>query len=275
VEDRGLGAQQLTDWWRGRKALAKEEPNSRAAKQLAAVEDALRLLLPHLAEWGVDDDEIQVTKVFDVERIDANGATTVERENRRIPLRMLSDGERSLAAIATDIAQRLVLLNENSDNPLTTGTGVVLIDELDLHLHPQWQRTVVEGLRSAFPNLQFICSTHSLFLIQSQRTGNLIRLDNVGDEERPAEAFHQKSIEDIAEEVQGVEMPQKSQRYLDMMTAAEAYYGLLRQQTASPAELEELKLRLDELAVPFSDDPAFQALLKQQRLLALGNEDVQ
>jgi len=144
-----------------------------------------------------------------------------------------------------------------------------------LHLHPQWQRTVVEGLRSAFPNLQFICSTHSLFLIQSQRTGNLIRLDNVGDEERPAEAFHQKSIEDIAEEVQGVEMPQKSQRYLDMMTAAEAYYGLLRQQTASPAELEELKLRLDELAVPFSDDPAFQALLKQQRLLALGNEDVQ
>jgi len=77
----------------------------------------LRLLLPHLAEWGVDDDEIQVTKVFDVERIDANGATTVERENRRIPLRMLSDGERSLAAIATDIAQRLVLLERKLRQP--------------------------------------------------------------------------------------------------------------------------------------------------------------
>lgn len=274
VEDRGLAARQLTDWWRGRKALAEEEPNSHSAKQLASVEDALRLLLPHLAEWGVDGDELKVTKVFDVQRIDANGATTMARENRRIPLRMLSDGERSLAAIATDIAQRLVLLNENSDNPLTTGTGVVLIDELDLHLHPQWQRTVVEGLRSAFPNLQFICSTHSLFLIQSQRTGNLIRLDNVGDEERPAEAFHQKSIEDIAEEVQGVEMPQKSQRYLDMMAAAEAYYSLLRQPTASPFELKDLKLQLDELAVPFSDDPAFQALLRQQRLLALGDEDM-
>lgn len=275
VEDRGLAAQQLADWWRSRVALADEQQGSRAARQLASVEGALRLLLPHLAEWRVEGDELKVTKVFDVARIDAKGATTVEPENRRIPLRMLSDGERSLAAIATDIAQRLVSLNETSDNPLATGTGVVLIDELDLHLHPQWQRTVVEGLRSAFPNLQFICSTHSLFLIQSQRTGNLIRLDNVGDEERPAEAFHQKSIEDIAEEVQGVEMPQKSQRYLDMMAAAEAYYSLLRQQTASPAALEELKLRLDELAIPFSDDPAFQALLKQQRLLALGNEDVQ
>lgn len=276
VEDRGLAAQQLTDWWRGRKSLTEEASNSRAAKQLAAVENALRLLLPHLAEWGVDGDELKVTKAFDVERINANGATIVESEDRRIPMRMLSDGERSLAAIATDIAQRLVLLNETSENPLTVGTGVVLIDELDLHLHPQWQRTVVEGLRSAFPNLQFICSTHSLFLIQSQRTGNLIRLDNVGDEERPAEAFHQKSIEDIAEEVQGIEIPQRSQRYLDMMAVAEEYYSLLRNSTAVQQgndQLHELKKRLDELTMPFSDDPAFQALLKQERILKLGAEE--
>lgn len=271
VEDRGLATKQLAVWWRSRVALADEQPGSLAARQLAAVERALGLLLPHLAEWRVDGDELKVTKVFDVERIDASGVTIVESEDRRIPLRMLSDGERSLAAIATDIAQRLVVLNETSDNPLATGTGVVLIDELDLHLHPQWQRTVVEGLRSAFPNLQFICSTHSLFLIQSQRTGNLIRLDNVGDEERPAESFHQKSIEDIAEEVQGVEMPQKSQRYLDMMAVAEQYYCLLRQEVANPAALANLKSQLDELSVPFSDDPAFQALLKQQRLLVLGN----
>jgi len=271
VEDRGLAAQQLADWWRGRNVLAEGQPNSRAAKQLAAVKDALRLLLPHLVKWGINGEELEVTKVFDMERIDANGGTTVETEHRRIPLRMLSDGERSLAAIATDIAQRLVLLNENSDDPLITGTGVVLIDELDLHLHPQWQRTVVEGLRAAFPSLQFICSTHSLFLIQSQRTGNLIRLDNVGDEERPAEAFHQKSIEDIAEEVQGVEMPQKSQRYIDMIAAAEQYYALLRKGTANSGNLAGLRSQLDELTVPFSDDAAFQALLKQQRLLALGD----
>lgn len=269
-EDRGLGAQQLADWWRSRAVLAAEQPDSRAAKQLCAVERALHLLLPHLAEWRVEENELKATKVIDVERIDNQGQKYREPESRRIPLRMLSDGERSLAAIGSDIAQRLVILNDRSDDPLSTGTGVVLIDELDLHLHPQWQRTVVEGLRSAFPGLQFICSTHSLFLIQAQRTGNLIRLDNIGDEERPAEEFHQKSIEDIAEEIQHVEMPQKSQRYLDMMNAAEQYYSLLRDVSANPADLAELKRCLDELAVPFSDDPAYQALLKQQRLLALG-----
>jgi predicted ATPase len=275
AEDRGFAAQPLADWWRSRNALANEAPQSRAGRQLNAVRDALRCMLPHLTEWDIEGDELTVTKMIQVIRLDADGNQITEPDRRRIPLRMLSDGERSLAAITTDIAQRLVLLNEDVDNPLTAGTGVVLIDELDLHLHPQWQRTVVEGLRSAFPNLQFICSTHSLFLIQSQRTGNLIRLDNVGDEERPAESFHQKSIEDIAEEVQGVEIPQKSKRYVDMMAAAEAYYTLLRQPAANAADLNRLKLQLDELAAPFSDDPAFQAFLKQQRMLALGTENSQ
>jgi predicted ATP-binding protein involved in virulence len=271
AEDRGLAAKQLADWWRGRAALASEQPNSRAARQLMVVEEALQTLLPHLSGWRVDGDELKVTKVVDVAHLDANGENVVAREPRRIRLQMLSDGERSLVAIGADIAQRLVMLDDDSENPLATGTGVVLIDELDLHLHPQWQRTVVEGLRSAFPNLQFICSTHSLFLIQAQRTGNLIRLDSTGDEERPAEDFHQMSIEDIAEEVQGVEIPQKSQRYLSMMAAAQKYYTLLRGGAANPGELEELKRQLDELSTPFSDDPAFQALLKQRRLLALGD----
>ncbi len=272
AEDRGLAARQLADWWRSRMVLALEQPGSRAPRQLAAVEGALCLLLPHLTDWRVDGDELKVTKVVDVEHIDANGRKTFEPEPRRIRLQMLSDGERSLAAIGADIAQRLVMLDETSDNPLATGTGVVLIDELDLHLHPQWQRTVVEGLRSTFPSLQFICSTHSLFLIQAQRTGNLIQLDNIGDEERPAESFHQMSIEDIAEEVQGVEMPQKSQRYLDMMTAAEEYCRLLRQPNFGPVNIADLKVRLDILSIPFSDDAAFQALLKQRRLLAFGDE---
>jgi hypothetical protein len=55
-----------------------------------------------------------------------------------------------------------------------------------------------------------------------------------------------------------------------MMAAAEQYFSLLRDADARSADLDALKQRLDELAVPFSDDPAYQALLKQQRLLVLG-----
>jgi predicted ATP-binding protein involved in virulence len=137
---------------------------------------------------------------------------------------------------------------------------------LDLHLHPKWQRTIIESLRSAFPRLQFICTTHSPFLIQSQRLGNLIQLDKEGDEEAAAEEFHRQSIEDIVEDVQGVELPQKSKRYLDMMEAAESYYRRLHEVAdEADTELLSLKKRLDELTIPFGDDAAFAALLKYER----------
>jgi len=274
--ERGLELAKLTDWWRGREELANEAPASRSARQLSAVIEALGHLLPHLSDWRIEDDVLTVIKVVEMEHLNINGEGIVEEEPRRLPVSILSDGERSLIALGADIAHRLVLLNEDSENPLGEGEGVVLIDELDLHLHPKWQRTVVESLRGAFPKLQFICTTHSLFLIQSQRMGNLIRLDHQGDEEEPAEHYHQKSIEDIAEEVQGVDIPQKSKRYLDMMAAAEEYYGLLRQVDAESQhanELAELKRKLDTLVTPFSDDPAFQALLKQERMRVIGAEE--
>lgn len=275
--DRGLEAGKVLNWWRSKAALAKEAPTLRSAKQLDATRAALERLLPHLKRWEIREHKLTVERTVQIDTLNSTtGQPEVKTETRRLPIEFLSDGERSLIAIGVEISCRLADLNDQSDLPLEEGSGVVLIDELDLHLHPQWQRTVIESLRSAFPKLQFICSTHSLFLIQSQRHGNLIRLDREGDEEEPAEHYHHKSIEDIAEEVQGVVIPQRSQRYLDMMAVAEEYYSLLRHSTAEQQgndQLLELKRRLDELVMPFSDDPAFQALLKQERILKLGAEE--
>ena len=72
----------------------------------------------------------------------------------------LSQGEKSLLALVADIARRLVLLNPTASNPLD-GTGIVLIDEIDLHLHPSWQQKVIIRLEETFPNIQFIVTTHS------------------------------------------------------------------------------------------------------------------
>jgi predicted ATP-binding protein involved in virulence len=72
----------------------------------------------------------------------------------------LSDGEKCLLALVGDLARRLSLLNTDKENPLD-GEGVVLIDEIDLHLHPKWQRSVVMSLERTFPNCQFIITTHS------------------------------------------------------------------------------------------------------------------
>ncbi|MDY3745891.1 MAG: AAA family ATPase, partial [Lachnospiraceae bacterium] len=61
--------------------------------------------------------------------------------------------------------------------------GVVVIDELDLSLHPTWQKRIVRILKDLFPKIQFICATHSPFIIQSLKPGELIVLDAPLDEE--------------------------------------------------------------------------------------------
>ena len=119
----------------------------------------------------------------------------------------------------------------------------------------------------AFPKIQFVATTHSPFIIQSLPPTDGVQLLNLDDPN--AEDFRNKSVEDITEEVQGVELPQRSQRWMDMMKAAEEYYALLKQTDGKlPGELQELRRKLDELSLPFSDDPAYQALLKSERVAA-------
>lgn len=85
---------------------------------------------------------------------------TVKKNGVELNILQLSDGEKCLIALVGDLARRLSLLNADRDNPLL-GEGVVLIDEIDLHLHPKWQRSIVASLERTFPNCQFIITTHS------------------------------------------------------------------------------------------------------------------
>ncbi|MEM6048989.1 AAA family ATPase [Erwinia sp. P7711] len=85
---------------------------------------------------------------------------SVEKNNRKINVLQLSQGEKSLLALVLDICRRMMVLNPLSQSPLLTA-GIILIDEVDLHLHPEWQRSVLKKLNAVFPNCQFIVSTHS------------------------------------------------------------------------------------------------------------------
>lgn len=80
-----------------------------------------------------------------------------------VPTTSLSDGYRSVLALSGDLVWRLLNTFPDSQNPLHE-EGVVLIDELDIHLHPIWQRSIAELLRKQFPNIQFIVATHSPFI---------------------------------------------------------------------------------------------------------------
>lgn len=190
---------------------------------------------------------------------------TIRFDKRLLRFRQLSDGYRNMLGMVSDIAQRCVTLNPHLGAAAVAQTpGVVLIDEIDLHLHPKWQRRVVADLTRAFPLAQFVATTHSPFIIQSLVPSEGFQLINLDKPE--ANDFADKSVEDISEDVQGVEVPQRSRRYLEMMEAARQYYSLLRRaETAPPGEVERLKQLLDELTAPFSDDPAYHALLQVER----------
>jgi len=96
-----------------------------------------------------------------------------------LPFNSLSDGQRGMFAMVGDMAIRAAMLNPHLGGDVLEKTpGIVLIDGVDPHIHPKWQRRIIEDLRKTFPMIQFFITTHSPFIIQSLRPDdNLIVLD--------------------------------------------------------------------------------------------------
>ncbi len=183
------------------------------------------------------------------------------------PFSNLSDGQKALVALVGDMAQKAATLNPSLDERVLEDTpGMVLIDELDLHLHPGWQRRVIEDLRRVFPRIQFFAATHSPFLIQSLRSGEeLLMLDGLATAE-----LGNKTLDDIAQGIMGVPHPEVSQRYGQMKQTATEYLETLDQAALAPEDKrKQFEERLSESIAPYADNPAFQAFLEMKRAAKL------
>jgi predicted ATP-binding protein involved in virulence len=103
-----------------------------------------------------------------------------------------------------DVVKRMVERYPNSTNPLAE-PAIVLVDEIDLHLHPEWQRKIIAHLTKYFPNTQFIVTAHSPLIVQSAENVNLVMLkkhdDHVTIEQRPNACYQGWSVEDIMSEL--------------------------------------------------------------------------
>jgi len=117
------------------------------SKQLRAVKKAVIDIVPSVSELFVD-------------RSSGRAELKVNNDGININIYQASQGQQVLVGLAADLARRLVMLNPNSDNPLQ-GQGIVIIDEIELHLHPKWQQMIIYNLQTTFPNIQFIITTHS------------------------------------------------------------------------------------------------------------------
>lgn len=136
---------QFADWMRVQEALAKEQ--SRAERHLQVLRSAVTRFLPAYENLRSRDEE--------------SPHLIINQGEIELDVGQLSDGERGVLALVLDLARRLSQANPLIDDPLSEGHAVVLIDEIDLHLHPKWQRQIVHKLTETFPRCQFIATTHS------------------------------------------------------------------------------------------------------------------
>ena len=102
---------------------------------------------------------------------------SIDKDGTPLNVAQLSQGEKSLMVLVGDIARRLAMMNPELKNPLM-GDGIVLIDEVDMHLHPQWQRNLVKQLTTTFPNCQFVLTTHSPLVISDSKEILAYLIDN-------------------------------------------------------------------------------------------------
>ncbi|WP_171899555.1 AAA family ATPase [Candidatus Marithrix sp. Canyon 246] len=182
---------------------------------------------------------------------------------------MMSAGYQSVVRLTADIAYRAIKLNPHlGGNAIKETEGVVLIDEIDMHLHPKWQKNIISDLKNTFPKIQFIATTHSPFIIQSLRAEELIKLDGDDVVDNP----FTKSIPDIAEEEMNLESVQRSRKFLKMQKVASDYFALIQEGKTSKNDYttNKIKEELDKLELEFNSDPVFVALMKAERKTELG-----
>ncbi|MBK8517489.1 MAG: AAA family ATPase [Saprospiraceae bacterium] len=122
-------------------------------------------------------------------------------DDKQILYNQLSSGQRMILSMVMSIARNLIVVNENSEDALN-GEGIVLIDELELHLHPNWQLKIVNALKTTFPNVQFIATTHSPLVLSGMRRDDILVLDQgeiIPSEEIPD--IYSSSSDQILEEI--------------------------------------------------------------------------
>ena len=111
--------------------------------------------------------------------LETNALVMEMQDERVIRWNNLSDGQRNILAVVADIAYRCINLNPHMKEKALESEGIVLIDEIDVHLHPGWQKNILRKLKNVFPNIQFIVSTHSPLILHSLELGDrIISLEN-------------------------------------------------------------------------------------------------
>ena len=216
--------------------------------QLEAVRNALSKIIPDFSNLTVRRSPLRME---------------VEKNGKRLTVNQLSGGELNLIAMIGDLARRMAIANPDFTKPLE-GSGIVLIDEIDLHLHPNWQRTIVPKLLDVFPNCQFIISTHSphvithvqqpecLFLLKQTDLGIVV--------DKPDESYG-KNVDRVLEDLMGL----KTTRPEEVAYELDSIF-----KTIDIGNLDDAQKKIAKLKLKIGADPELvkaEVLMKRRELI--------
>lgn len=191
----------------------RQEQNLGEIPELEAVYRAMEKCFSLVG--GYDDIKVQYN--LNTNQLDVH-YTTADKCRMKLPLNQLSDGYKGTVSLVADIAYRMAVLNPQLlDHVVEETEGIVLIDEVDLHLHPAWQQRVLQDLQTIFPKVQFIVTTHAPAVVQSVQSENLRILTEEGIL-APTSQVYGKDIRSLVQEIMGVsgrppEVEEKFQKF--------------------------------------------------------------
>ena len=213
--------------------IIKEQQNFNAVNpNLVSIRTAINRFFNNFREANYSNFRVGIKK-SDVGEISAEQAILITKNELELKFGQLSDGERSIILLIADIAYRLTLANPSANNPLN-GSGIVLIDEIEQHLHPAWQRAVVLGLESTFPNIQFIFSTHSPQILSNTKRENIFILENFALLENTPHTYGRDANSILFDIFAVTKRPTHAQQEFDQL------YALMEK----PDKLQEAKAKL-------------------------------
>ena len=231
-----------------------------ADKKNEEIRERLRLFREAIISCVEDWDDFY----YDFAENDIIGISKKGGNTTSLPYSMMSDGYRNMIGMVADIAYRCIRLNPHlGSNAIKETEGLVLIDEIDLHLHPTWQRKVVKELSLAFPKIQFVVTSHSPFILQSATANQVVDLAKRPLNDDPRNVSLELNARYMGvESVNGVHFSEKEK-------AAEQFFKSLQQ---APLDKEAIEAQFRKLSIEYSNDPAYVALLKLEKVAQVPNQ---
>lgn len=168
----------------------------------------------------------------------------IEGVVKKLKIEQLSDGYRTTLAMVMDIAARMAEANPEMDDPLES-EGIVLIDEVDLHLHPGWQQHILNDLIRTFPNIQFIVSTHSPQVVTSVKPQQLrvIQWKDEAPDLLPVRFSYGAEAQQVLVDVLGVDSPRPD---IEIVNKLKEYQQLVENNHWDSDRALELRKELDQ-----------------------------